>query len=284
MTGLLICIVTICLALENILRKIYDSNTNSQKISVIAFNLITVVSALIIFLVMPKSENKPTGELFLYSAFFAVAYFSSTWALLKAICEGSLSLTSLIISYSLVIPTFYGVAFLNESLGIIKAIGIMLLFASLYFVSDTQKVGVITKKWILYIAIAFVGNGMCSAIQKMYQIKSDGDFKTEFMVAALLIVSCAMLINVLCREKSLPIPKFKNGGIIAIGSGVANAAVNMLVMMLAKAPSSIVFPTIQGGSIILTYIISRYVYREELSRNQNIGFCIGVASVILINI
>lgn len=282
--GLLICMVTVCLALENVLKKVYDCNTNSKKISAFAFNLITVVSALAVFLFMPKSENKLTGELFLYSAFFAAAYFCSVCALLKAICEGSLSLTSLILSYSLILPTFYGVFFLKESLSVIKVVGIILLFISLYFVGDAKKNGVITKKWIIYIVLAFVGNGMCSTIQKMYQLKSNGDFKAEFMIIALVIASVALTVIVLFKEKSIPIPKLKNCGAVAIGGGIANAVVNMLVMVLAKYPSSIVFPTIQGGNIIITYIVSRYVYREVLNRNQNIGFCIGVLSVILINI
>ena len=184
----------------------------------------------------------------------------------------------------MIIPTFYGVFFQHDDLDTVKIIGLILLFVSLYFVGGVKNTGGVTKKWIFYIILAFAGSGMCSTIQKMYQLKSGGDFKAEFMIIALTVIAVVSIILTLVKEKKIPIPTFRNGGGLAIGVGIANALVNVFVMMLAKYPASIVFPTIQGGGMVLIYIVSKFCFKEKLNVNQNVGFCIGVLSLIFLNI
>ena len=48
--------------------------------------------------------------------------------------------------------------------------------------------------------------------------------------------------------------------------------------------ASLMFPLISAGGIILTYIVSRFAYKEKLSLNQNIGVVLGVAAVIFLNL
>lgn len=282
--SVLLSIVVLSLSIQSMLRKIYSRNTVPQKIEIYGFTLIMVLSALLLFILFPKSENKISTDIFGYAVGFAVAYLSALYFHQRAIAEGSLSLTSLVVSYSLMIPTFYGIFFLKESLTLIKIIGMILLLISLYFVGDVKKVGSINAKWVAYATLTFLGNGMCSTLQKMYQLKSGGDFKTEFMIIALAVTAVVLIILCFTKEKTIPLPKLKNGGCVAICLGLFNALTNMFVMLLAKYPAAIVFPTIQGGSIILTYFISKYLFRERLSLNQNIGFCIGVLSVVFLNI
>lgn len=282
--GILLSIVVVSLSIQSVLRKIYSRNDDSSKIGIYGFTLTMVLSALLLFLLFPKSENKLSTDIFGYAVGFAAAYLCALYFHQLAIAEGSLSLTALVVSYSLMIPTFHGIFFLKESLTVIKIIGMLLVLISLYFVGDVKKVERISVKWVIYAALAFFGNGMCTTVQKMYQLKSGGDFKTEFMIIALAVTAVVLIALCFAKEKSIPVPKLKNGGLVAIGVGLFNALVNMLVMMLARYPAAIVFPTIQGGSIILTYFISRYGFREKLSLNQNIGFYIGVLSVILLNL
>lgn len=280
---ILLCVVVVCSTIESVFQKLYNCNTSPQKIGFFGFNFIVIISALIAFWFMPKSENVMPLDIYIYAGAFAATYLSARFFTLLAIGEGALSLTSLVVSYSLLIPTFYGVFFLHEELDMVKIIGLILLFVSLYFVGDAKKTGGVTKKWFLYIILAFAGNGMCSTIQKMYQLKSGGDFKAEFMIIALTVIAVVSIILTLYKEKKIPIPKLRNGGSLAIGIGIANALMNVFVMMLAKYPAAIVFPTIQGGGIVLIYLVSRFCFKEKLSVNQNVGFCVGVLSLIFLN-
>ena len=58
----------------------------------------------------------------------------------------------------------------------------------------------------------------------------------------------------------------------------------MLLMFLSAYPSYIVYPTISGSAIVITFMISRLFFKERLSKKQNIGFIIGVIAVILLNL
>ena len=50
----------------------------------------------------------------------------------------------------------------------------------------------ITWKWILYVLLAFLGNGACSTVQVLQQRTFAGAYKNELMIMALLIVSAAI--------------------------------------------------------------------------------------------
>jgi len=283
MIGVLLLIAALGVAMQGFFQKIYNNST-AAKVSVYSFNLLVVATALVVFLPQVRDLNCLKTDMVFYSAGFSVTYFCSLWFILKAIEIGSLSLSSLINSYALIIPTIFGVIFLDEPVGILTVIGFVLTMVSLYFVGDTKKSEHISKKWILYISLSFLGNGLCSTIQKFYQIKSGGLYKAEFMSFALILAVVAMSVFIFAREKSLPIPKIKNGGLFAVCCGLFNGLVNLLTMYLAKFPAPVVYPTISGGSIIIAFIFSKYIFKEKLSTKQTIGFLIGIVAVVVLNL
>ena len=284
MVGILIALAVAGISLQDFLKKKYNCTESGERISIYCFNLMLVISAMIFFVPMTGGSFEINGELIFFAALFAVTYFCATFFSIRAIKEGSMSLTSLFMSYALIIPTLYGVVFRNEDFGAVKISGMALLLISLYFVSNVKKGEKISGKWFLYVILMFLGNGLCSTFQRVYQIRSGGDGKAEFMIIALGIIAIAMVILVAVTEKKVSLPKIKNGGIFAVFCGLANGGVNLLTMILAKYPASIVYPTISAGGIILTFILAKFVFREKMSVNQYIGFCIGVVSVVLLNI
>ena len=85
-----------------------------------------------------------------------------------AIKVGSLSLTSLAISFSLLIPTVVGIVLYDEPLTAWFFIGLGLLLASLVLINTKGGEIKITFKWIIFVLLAFIGNGSCSAVQNGY--------------------------------------------------------------------------------------------------------------------
>jgi drug/metabolite transporter (DMT)-like permease len=125
---------------------------------------------------------------------------------------------------------------------------------------------------------------MCTVVQKMQQNASDGAYKNEFMIVALAIVTVIMLIMTIYKEKS-GIKKYaKSGWHFALMCGVLNGVVNLFVMVLSgRIPVSLMFPLISAGGLIVTYIVSRFFYKEELTKTQFIGFVFGLAAVVFLN-
>ena len=239
---------------------------------------------MLFFIVLSNGFEWNKG-LFVYSVFFALSYIAGTVFSLSAVAYGSLSITTLIISYSLMLPTIYGLIFLNDTVGPGLFPGLMLLIVSLFFINKKSGETQITTKWIVSVFLAFIGNGMCSVVQKAQQVAFNGEYKNEFMILALAIVTFLLSVFVIIKEGK-DIKNFAAAGwYMAIGSGIANGIVNLFVMILSGTmPVSLMFPMISAGGIVITYIVSRFFYKEKLTKKQFAGFVFGIISVVFLNI
>ena len=95
----------------------------------------------------------------------------------------------------------YGFVILKEEISVFAKIGIVLIFLCLVLVNPGGKSGKIPAKWYVWVIMSFIGNGMCSTVQKMQQLKFDGAYKTEFMITALLIVAAMMTVLGLIKKE-----------------------------------------------------------------------------------
>lgn len=246
------------------------------------FGALTALFALLFFC-FGKGLHWEAGIL-PYSLAFGLCYSLCNVCLVAAIGCGPLSLTALINSYSLMLPTFYGLLFLKDPIGKGLIPGLLLLAASLFLVAF-KKEGGISLKWALLAGLAFLGNGMCSVVQKMQQVAFEGAGKNELMIGALSVVVVLLGLLTLTRERKELKENLKAGWYLAPLCGIANGLVNLLVMVLSgRMPVSLMFPLISAGGLILTFFFARFVYKEKLTKLQLLGFLFGLASVVLLNI
>ena len=266
---------------QSIVKKPYTQKTNGA--GVYFFNTLLSAAALLFF-VVTSSKFSFDISFIPYSIGFAISYAVSSVFMVLAIAYGSLSLTSLFISYSLMIPTFYGLIIGDTvSTGFIP--GMLLLVISLFLTNKSDEKAKISLKWIICVFLSFFGNGMCTVVQKMQQIASNGAYKNEFMIVALAIVTVVMLIMSILKERTEIKFFAKVGWHWAIICGALNGMVNLFVMILSgKMPVSLMFPLISAGGLIVTYIVSRFFYKEKLTKIQFIGFIFGLMAVVFLNV
>lgn len=277
-------LIVVLVTYQSIAKKQYNVKHNGQ--NPFLFTAITSFFAILVFAVIGIGNFSFEPGFIPYSIAFAVAHGSASLGLFLAIKYGSLSITLLVTSYSLIVPTLYGIVALGESLKIVGYVGLVLLFISLFLIrnkesGDGKKANV---KWLICLIVAFVSNGMCSTIQKMQQLAFEEKYKTEFMIIALAISSTVLFIAALCDRKTF---KSEFMGCIPLGalSGLANGVTNYLVMVLTGLiPTALLFPIISAGGIVLGFILAVTIYKERLSKTQLVGYFLGTASVVLLNI
>lgn len=275
--------IVLGVAAQNVVKKPYTLRHGEK--GVYLLNAIVSFTAMLFF-VLTASDFKFSTDYLIYAAGFGISFAVASIFIVLSIANGPLSLVSLFISYSLMLPTFYGLIFLHDPIGVGLIPGLVLLVISLYLTNKTEGKGEkITFKWLIYVIIALVGNGMCSVIQKMQQVANDGAYKNEFMATALLFVTVIMIAFSIATERK----KFKNyistGWYIGIIAGIANAVTNLLVMIFsARMPVSILFPLVSAGGIIVTFLVSVFLYKEKLSKMQIIGIAVGTVSVVCLNL
>lgn len=248
------------------------------------FAMVTSLFAAVFFAITSGGFSFDAG-IIPYCIGFGISYALTTVATFLAISIGSMSISSLVISYSLMIPTMYGIFFLGDPVGYGFVVGIILLVISLAIINKPTKDVPITAKWIVYLLLAFAGNGMCSVVQKMQQDAFGGSYKNEFMIIALVIVCVVLGIAVFMKERKNVGFYMKKGWRFGALCGIMNGVVNLFVMILSgKMNVSVMFPLISAGGLVITFIISKLRYKEKLSARQLAGFVIGIGSIVFLSI
>lgn len=234
-----------------------------------------------------------------YSLLFALAVTTCHITSVVALGCGSLALTSLISSYSLMFPTLYGFVRFKDSIYVSQLIGIVLLLVSLYMTNMVKKETPVTAqdqaeqnekkrnfgKWLIMAVLMAVSNGMCTIVQKEEQVAFDGAYKNEFMLVALLSSCVVLLVIGMIKERRDLKSVLKLGALPAVLTGAANGATNLLVMIVtATIATSIFFPVISGGGMVLAYIISVTLFKEKFTTMQKVGILLGIASLVFLNL
>lgn len=280
---LLLFSIVLGVGVQNIAKKFFNKKVIG---GTYLFNAISIFFALIFFVVTMKNPVFST-EYLTYSVLFSLSYITASVFSFLAIKEGSLSLSSLIISYSLLVPSAYGLIFQNEKFTLFLLIGLSLLIISLFLINFEKKMEKpqITFKWLIYIVLAFLGNGFCSTVQRIQQIECEGKFKNEFMVVALLISFLVFMVLTILYDRKDLLVNVKKGFISCFICGISNGVVNLFVIILSLSmAASVMFPIISAGGIIFSAITAIFLFKEKLSKLQYLGLVIGIISVIFLNI
>ncbi len=286
MQYLLLLVVLTTLSCQNILTKSYFVNAKSS--SPFIFSAFGVLFSLTYFVVtgIGKLDFSQIRIILPYSVAFAVTYGLAVFCSKMSIGIGPLSLSALFNSYSLMIPTFYGIFVKNEDVTVISVTGLLLLAVSIVLVNLKKEDRRITPRWIFVVVLGLVSNGVCTVVQRVQQEDFKGNFKNEFMILALALVAFFMLtISIIGTKNRKAILSDRQLYIKASLNGFANGFTNHMTMVLvAFLPSAVMYPTISAGSIVVSTLAAIFLYRERLSKMKIAGFSIGIISVILLNI
>ncbi len=285
MSYLILVAVILGIPLQSVMIKQNDKRGDSG--ASLWFTAVTAICAMAVFIVAEGMSFTFSRDFIPYSVGFAISYGLTFICNIAALASGPMSLTLLLQSYSLLIPAFYGIVFLNEEVRPMLIIGIALLALCL-FLTYFEKKGKgekITLRWLIFALLAFFGNGMCSVIQKMHTTTLGDKYSNEFMIVALSLIAVGFAVAALIKQRQSFKPFMRRGWYFGALCGLFNGGVNMGVIMLSSMmAASLQFPMISGGSILASALFSVLLYKEKLTVRQWCGFGVGVLSVVFLNL
>ncbi len=142
---------------------------------VLLFNAVKSLAAflaLAVILVWNFRFHAPTAVYgVLYGVFLAISMHTGY----KALCLGPMSLTGMIVSFSVILPIAYGIVFARENPTVFQGVGLVFFVLSVVFTSlragtspaSQETFAKDRKKWLVYVFLTFVANGLCSVVQKI---------------------------------------------------------------------------------------------------------------------
>ncbi len=262
----------------------------AQTPNAILFSGITAFMALLFFVFTSGFDLDFNLKLLPYSISYAISYSSAYIGTVLAVKYGSMAIASMILSFTLIFPTFYGVLVRGDELGALKIIGFIFLFSAMFLSKShsTAQGKKTSTKWLICVIVAFLGNGVCSISSNMQidfvGVPAGEDYKHEFMIIALAISSILLITYGLIASGGIR-GNFALCTKYAAGNGVCNAAANLISLsLIGKIPNTVLYPTSSGLSMIVTFLMCLLIYREHFRKRQYLGYSFGVIAIILLNL
>ena len=273
---------------EGIMIKKYNSKHSKGGF---IFTALISLFAMLFFFITDKGGLKFPVEMIPYGIASGAFYCMASFLTFVAFGCGSFVLTNLFLSYSLLFSVGYGLFVLNDPATPLTYIGLALMMISVFLVrgakndgSGEEKVKV-SLKWIICVALSVIGSGMFGVMQKLQQVKFEKSCDNEFMIVTLGFSAAVLLIaGIIMNGKDL-LYILRHGGLYASAAGVSNGATNLLNLVVnAMIPISIAAPTRSGIKIVVSFLISLFIFKEKLTKRQITGVIIGAAALILLNL
>lgn len=276
--------------IHNVFTKQYNNKTQEDKQGMVFLFAKSLASAIflgIVFLFKPVFS----WTTFLYSMGFACSFSICVYGAFMSIKTGPFSLSTLISSFSILLPSIYSVIFLGESFTPLSIIGLILLCISFVLINKIEKDKKFNFKWLFFVLLSFLGNGANSILQKVHQetLKAQGftpsDYAVAFQFFAMVAVSLVFFIILLAQKTKISKQAFKQCMLYAPSAGVANALCNVFMLLLATMlPGMVLYPSVSAGGIVFTFITALTFYKERYTKWQYVGYVFGVASIVLLSL
>lgn len=249
------------------------------------FTSIVSLFSMLYFLISNKFAFDFSPELLPYAVISGLLFCMASVLTYIALTCGSFSMSMLILSYGIVFPIVYGIVYIKEPVTLFSLVGFALLAISLFLTRGQKVGGKISVKWIVCILLSFFGSGMFSVVRRMQQIRFEDAYNNEFMIITLGISAFVLLAAGLIVDGKHLKEIARYGVPFAALAGFSNGIANMLsIVVNTFIPISLSSPLSSGVKIVISFIVSRMLFKEKYLPRQIVGVAVGALALVFLNI
>lgn len=252
--------------------------------------IFTAIMSLIIVILIGTIfvRSMPSMWTIILGVIIGVLTFIFQSSYLQAFKKGPVSITGIVINLSIILPTIYGMAFLNEKISAFKIIGIVLVISSLILLNLKGKDDKsITVTWIIFLVIAFISAGSCNILQTIFKTLECGKERNELLFVTYLtcfILSTSAALIYKPKEKidykmnwfNICMPLIV--GAILFGHNV------LMMLSLSLMDASFYYPITSAINLLMLFAAGLILFKDKIKTTQIIGVVISIAAIVLLNI
>lgn len=266
------------------------NKANEGKKGVVSFyNVVVPLFALIVWGIIALFDFEYNENAVRYGLIYGFCYFVTQIGTVMAMRTGKVSITSLIMQFSLIGVTVWGFVFWGDKPRLVTAIGLCFVVLSLVLClkkdeADGDKK--VSLKWILFCLIMFCGNAGCAIAQKSYVLKTDGNGRTMLMLVGIGVAFVMAFLTYLPELKYTK-PLLNKYTVYPVAVGSLNAVHNLFMMLLISVyafPTQVQYPVVCVGATIVSVLLSVVWLKEKIGKRQWIGVALGTVAILLMNL
>lgn len=249
---------------------------------------IGALAGLFILLAIHAAPLTATPFTLLMATLAALNSMAFTFCSFKALGRINLSLFSLFAMLGgMALPFLQGIVFYREGVTLSKIICVLFICASLLCTVTKGK----QKGTLFYVGI-FVLNGMSGVISKLFtstNLPKTGATEYSIWIAVVTTLLSSIAWGALTAfekrksDTAVRVPPGAKGGALSCSLAAANGAVNrvanlLLVYALAFVDTSVQYPMVTGGTIIVSTCLS-YFGKKKPTRRDLLGVALAFAGM-----
>ncbi len=209
---------------------------------------------------------------------------------LLAMKRTTVVLTSLFGAAGLLVPTISGIFIFGQSVAWGQWLGILLLFIAAVLLSSSSKDtnGKLTPKAFILLLGLMLANGSTMLFQTLYKnYVPNGSVSLysflQFVLPSFILFSAALIWSLKIKE---PVPKTDKKLIgFSVFAAMAVFGISQIsTIASAIIPVAVLFPISDGGSMVISAIVSATLFKEKLTLKSICGITLGILAIVMIKL
>lgn len=132
--------------------------------------------------------------------------------------------------------------------------------------------------------LVVISNAAITIIGKMQYEACSDTYKNEFLILSLSGATVILLVMGLIFERSSFKAVIRQGAIYGATAGICNGVYSLLMLITYNyLPISVVSPVKLGFSVVVSFLLSIFLYKEKLSVRQMVRVVVGGIAVVLMS-
>ncbi len=199
--------------------------------------------------------------------------------------KAGVGITSVAVKLSMVIPVLGAIYLLNEPVGLVKIMALVLAVASVWLIQPKRS-GLKDKRAIFLPLILFLGSGLLDLL--LNQVESRYLGTEDLLVFTSVLFGTAGIFGLISLPvflKKNPVKIGSKVGLAGLGLGLVNfGSIYFLLGALSGkgVPGSVLFPLNNLGIVLLSGLLGWVIFGESLSLRQKIGFALAIIALSLL--
>ena len=253
----------------------------------LAFNfLMFSVSALAAGGIMIYEKSPLSPVTVAYGAAFGLLSILFQTLYIHAFRTGPFTLTTMIVSFSSIIPVCISIMILQEPLTWQKVLGLVLTFSAMVILTYQKDAasGTINKPWLWTVLGCFFCSGITSSLQKFHQHAGYTPERSGFVLIAYL-TAASITATLFLRQRRQLAGTWHWRPVIALPAVTAGLLLGIyqkLSMYVVSVTEAVFFyPAQQCSAAIVSVLCGVLIFRDKLSRKQLLGLAMGLFAMLL---